>query len=59
LGNSFNEIQALINAGKCGMWIDAAIAASVVANTEQSQVADVIAFAQAPQAITTRRANWL
>ena len=41
------------------MWIDAAIAASVVADTEQSQVADVIAFAQAPQAITTCRANWL
>jgi sorbitol/mannitol transport system substrate-binding protein len=58
-GNSFNEILALINAGKCGMWIDAAIAASVVANPEQSQVADVIAFAQAPQAITTRGANWL
>jgi len=58
-GNSFNEILALINAGKCGMWIDATIAASFVANPEQSQVADVIAFAQAPQAITTRGANWL
>ena len=58
-GNSFNEILALINEGKCGMWIDATIAASFVANPEQSQVADVIAFAQAPQAVTTRGANWL
>jgi sorbitol/mannitol transport system substrate-binding protein len=28
--NSFNEILALTNAGKCGMWIDATIAASFV-----------------------------
>ena len=58
-GNSFNEILALINAGKCGMWIDATIAASFVSNLAQSQVADVIAFAQAPQAVTTRGSNWL
>ena len=45
--NSFNEILALTNAGKCGMWIDATIAASFVSNPAQSQVADVIAFAQA------------
>ena len=58
-GNSFNEILALINEGKCGMWIDATIAASFVADPAQSKVADVIAFAQAPQAITTRGSNWL
>jgi sorbitol/mannitol transport system substrate-binding protein len=58
-GNSFNEILALINAGKCGMWIDATIAASFVSDPEQSQVSDVIAFAQAPQAVTTRGSNWL
>ena len=27
-GNSFNEILALYNEGKCGMWVDATIAAS-------------------------------
>ncbi len=58
-GNSFNEILALINEGKCGMWIDATIAASFVSDPGQSKVADVIAFAQAPQAVTTRGANWL
>ena len=58
-GNSFNEILALMNEGKCGMWIDATIAASFVTNPEQSQVADKIAFAQSPVAVTSRGANWL
>lgn len=50
--NSFNEILALMNEGKCGMWIDATIAASFIEN-------DNMAYAQAPQAVTTRGANWL
>ena len=58
-GNSFNEILALINEGKCGMWIDATIAASFVSDPKQSKVADVIAFAQSPVAVTNRGANWL
>jgi sorbitol/mannitol transport system substrate-binding protein len=58
-GNSFNEILALINEGKCGMWIDATIAASFVTDPGQSKVADKIAFAQSPQAVTTKGANWL
>ena len=57
--NSFNEILALINEGKCGMRIDATIAASFVSDPKQSKVADVIAFAQAPVALTKRGANWL
>ncbi len=58
-GNSFNEILALFNEGKCGMWIDATIAASFVSNPEQSKVADQVAFAQSPVAVTSRGANWL
>ncbi len=58
-GNSFNEILALINEGKCGMWIDATIAASFVTDPSQSKVADKIAFAQSPVAVTNRGANWL
>lgn len=58
-GNSFNEILSLINEGKCGMWIDATIAASFITDPSQSKVADKVAFAQAPQAITTRGSNWL
>ena len=58
-GNSFNEILALMNEGKCGMWIDATIAASFVTDPKQSKVADKMAFAQAPVAVTKRGANWL
>ncbi len=58
-GNSFNEILALINEGKCGMWIDATIAASFVSDPKQSKVADVIDFAQSPVAVTENGANWL
>ena len=58
-GNSFNEILALINEGKCGMWIDATIAASFVTNPDQYKVADKMAFAQSPVAVTSRGANWL
>lgn len=58
-GNSFNEILALMNEGKCGMWIDATIAASFVTNPKQSKVHDKIAFAQSPVAVTNRGANWL
>jgi len=58
-GNSFNEILALVNEGKCGMWIDATIAASFVSDPEQSKVAEHMAFAQAPYKITTKGANWL
>ena len=50
--NSFNEILALMNEGKCGMWIDATIAASFIENEN-------MAYAQAPIAITNRGANWL
>ncbi|MES2264153.1 MAG: sugar ABC transporter substrate-binding protein [Pseudomonadota bacterium] len=57
--NSFNEILALYNEGKCGMWIDATIAASFVTDPKQSKVADKVAFAQSPVAVTERGANWL
>jgi sorbitol/mannitol transport system substrate-binding protein len=57
--NSFNEILALTNSGKCGMWIDATIAASFVSDPKQSKVAEHMAFAQAPTAVTSKGANWL
>ena len=57
--NSFNEILSLFNQGKCGMWIDATIAASFVTDPKQSKVADKVAFAQSPVAVTERGANWL
>lgn len=57
--NSFNEILALYNQGKCGMWVDATIAASFVSDPKQSKVADKVAFAQAPTMVTPKGANWL
>jgi sorbitol/mannitol transport system substrate-binding protein len=57
--NSFNEILALTNAGKCGVWVDATIAASFVSDPKQSKVADKMAFAQAPTQLTAKGANWL
>ena len=57
--NSFNEILALYNEGKCGMWVDATIAASFITDPKQSKVADKVAFAQAPYSVTQKGANWL
>ena len=57
--NSFNENLALFNQGKCGMWVDATIAASFITDPKQSKVADKVAFAQAPYATTKIGANWL
>jgi sorbitol/mannitol transport system substrate-binding protein len=57
--NSFNEILALMNEGRCGMWIDATIAASFVTDPKQSKVADKIAFAQSPFQKTKNGSNWL
>ncbi|MCY4302521.1 MAG: sugar ABC transporter substrate-binding protein [Aestuariivita sp.] len=51
-GNSFNEILALYNEGKCGMWIDATIAASFLES-------DQVAYAQSPNAGNAVGANWL
>ena len=51
-GNSFNEILALYNEGKCGMWIDATIAASFL-------TVDGVAYAQSPNAGNAVGANWL
>ncbi len=57
--NSFNEILALYNEGKCAMWVDATIAASFITDPKQSKVADKVAFAQAPYKVTEKGANWL
>ena len=57
--NGFNENLALFNAGKCGMWIDATVAASLVSNPKESKVADKVDFALAPTAGLGKGANWL
>ncbi len=57
--NGFNENLALFNAGKCGMWIDATVAASFVTDPKQSKVADKVGFALAPDNGLGKRGNWL
>ncbi len=57
--NGFNENLSLFNQGKCGMWIDATVAASFVTG-DDSTVADSVGFALAPNAEgVEKRANWL
>ena len=57
--NGFNENLALFQTGKCGMWIDATVAASFVADPAQSKVADKVGFALAPDNGLGKRGNWL
>ncbi len=58
-GNGFNENLALFQQGKCGMWIDATVAASFVTNPKDSTVADKVGFALAPDNGLGKRGNWL
>ncbi|WP_209015052.1 ABC transporter substrate-binding protein [Roseibium limicola] len=57
--NGFNENLSLFQTGKCGMWIDATVAASFVTNADDSQVADQVGFALAPDKGLGKRGNWL
>lgn len=56
--NGFNENLALFQQGKCGMWIDATVAASFVTGKD-STVADKVGFALAPDTGLGKRGNWL
>ncbi len=58
--NGFNENLTLFQQGRCGMWIDATVAASFVTNPDDSTVADSVGFALAPNKDgMDKRANWL
>jgi sorbitol/mannitol transport system substrate-binding protein len=57
--NGFNENLSLFQQGKCGMWIDATVAASFVTNPAESTVADSVGFALAPDTGLGKRSNWL
>ena len=56
--NGFNENLTLFQQGKCGMWIDATVAASFVTGAD-STVADSVGFALAPDNGLGKRGNWL
>ena len=58
--NGFNENLSLFQQGKCGIWIDATVAASFVTDPENSTVADKVAFAQFPNKEgVDNHGNWL
>jgi sorbitol/mannitol transport system substrate-binding protein len=58
--NGFNENLSLFQQGLCGMWIDATVAASFVTNPDDSEVADSVGFALAPNAEgIDKKSNWL
>lgn len=57
--NGFNENLTLFQQGKCGMWIDATVAASFVTDPDNSLVADDVGFALAPDNGLGKRGNWL
>jgi sorbitol/mannitol transport system substrate-binding protein len=57
--NGFNENLALFSTGKCGMWVDATVAAGLLSNPKESQVYDKLGFARAPVAEYPNGSNWL
>lgn len=57
--NGFNENLTLMSSGKCAMWIDATVAAGMLYNKQQSQIADKVGFAAAPTQVTPNGSHWL
>ncbi|MDO9708168.1 ABC transporter substrate-binding protein [Paracraurococcus lichenis] len=57
--NGFNENLALFAGGRCGIWIDASVAAGLLYDTKQSQVADKVGFAPMPTGEFTGGPTWL
>ena len=57
--NGFNENLTLFQQGKCGMWIDATVAASFVSDPKNSTVADKVAYTIFPDQSTGNHGNWL
>ena len=57
--NGFNENLALFAGGRCGMWIDATVAAGLLYDPKQSQVADKVGFAPMPIGDFTGGPTWL
>jgi len=57
--NGFTENLALFSTGKCGMWIDATVAAGYLYDPSKSKVAADVAVAPAPVDVTPHGAHWL
>ena len=57
--NGYNENLTLSLQGKCGIRMDATVSASSLLDPSQSEFADKVGFALAPDAGLGKRANWL
>jgi sorbitol/mannitol transport system substrate-binding protein len=57
--NGFNENLALFAGGRCAMWIDATVAASMLVDPTVSLVAEHVGFAPAPVARTPKGSRWI
>jgi sorbitol/mannitol transport system substrate-binding protein len=57
--NGFNENLALMAGGRCGFWIDSTVAAGLLYDAKQSQIADRIGFAPMPTGTYTGGPTWL
>ncbi|AXV16293.1 sugar ABC transporter substrate-binding protein [Neorhizobium sp. SOG26] len=58
--NGFNENLTLFQQGKCGMWMDATVAASFVSDPKNSTVADKVGYAIFPSKEgVDNHGNWL
>lgn len=57
--NGFNENLTLFASGRAAMWIDSTYGAGPLYDTRESQVADKVAFARAPIAVTPNGSHWL
>ncbi|MBS9719975.1 sugar ABC transporter substrate-binding protein [Tianweitania sp. BSSL-BM11] len=58
--NGFNENLTLFQQGQCGMWMDATVAASFVADPKNSTVADKVGYAMFPSKEgVDNHGNWL
>ncbi|MBV8623360.1 MAG: sugar ABC transporter substrate-binding protein [Herbaspirillum sp.] len=57
--NGFNENLVLFSSGKCGMWVDATVAAGMLYHGKDSKVSDKTAFAPSPMQATDKGSHWL
>ena len=59
VANGYNESLVSFSIGRCGIWVDATVAASVLEDPHQSKVAGKVGFVQAPYATTTKGSHYL
>ena len=55
--NGFTENLTLMSQGKCGMWVDATVAAGALSDPSTSKIVNSVGFANAPTGPGTPRGN--